>query len=51
MVLSLGIAFGLTRVAFWLGYRRAPPLRAFRFAGGFHAMVAAATLAIASLVP
>ena len=51
MALSLGIAFCLTRVAFRLGYRRAPPLRAIGVAGGFYATVAAVALAIASLVP
>lgn len=41
-VLALGIAFALARVAFWVGYHVAPPLRAFGFAATFYPTVLAA---------
>ena len=40
-VLLLGIAFGIARVAFWIGYHRSRPLRAFGFAASFYPTVAA----------
>ncbi len=42
MVLALGIGFALARVAFWVGYHLAPPLRAFGFAATFYPTVLAA---------
>ncbi len=41
VLVALGVAFALARVAFWIGYRAAPPLRAFGFAATFSATVAA----------
>ncbi len=41
-VLALGIGFALARVAFWIGYHKAPPLRAFGFAATFYPTVLAA---------
>lgn len=41
---ALGISFGLTRIAFWLGYLKSPPLRAFGFAAGFYPTVVCAVL-------
>jgi len=41
-VISLGIGFGLARVAFWIGYHQSPPLRAFGFAASFYPTIAAA---------
>lgn len=35
VVLALGIALAVTRVLFWAGYHRAPPLRGFGFSAGF----------------
>lgn len=50
-VVALGLAFGVTRALFWLGYAASPPLRAFGFAGGFYPTilaVAAALVAVAT---
>ncbi|MGI9395103.1 MAG: MAPEG family protein [Boseongicola sp.] len=41
-VITLGIAFGIARVAFWIGYHHSPPLRAFGFAASFYPTIAAA---------
>lgn len=41
-VLALGIGFAVARVAFWVGYHVAPPLRAFGFAATFYPTVLAA---------
>lgn len=41
-VLALGIGFAVARVAFWVGYHMAPPLRAFGFAATFYPTVLAA---------
>ena len=41
-VLALGIGFAVARVAFWIGYHMAPPLRAFGFAATFYPTVLAA---------
>ncbi len=46
VILVLGIAFALARVAFWVGYHRAPPLRAFGFAASFYPTVLVALWAI-----
>ncbi|MFD3190574.1 MAPEG family protein [Sedimentitalea sp. HM32M-2] len=48
VVLALGVGFGIARLAFWIGYHAAPPLRAFGFAGTFYPTILAAiwTLAI-----
>lgn len=35
VIVTLGIGFALARVAFWIGYHRSPPLRAFGFAASF----------------
>lgn len=40
-VLSLGIGFGVARVAFWVGYHTSPPLRAFGFAATFYPTIVA----------
>lgn len=34
-VIAFGLSFGLTRCAYWAGYRWYPPLRMFGFAAGF----------------
>lgn len=46
VVLYLGFGFAVARLAFWYGYHRAPPLRAFGFAATFYptALVAVWTL-------
>jgi hypothetical protein len=49
VVLALGLGFGLTRIAFWIGYAASPPLRAFGFAGGLYPTVLAAVWAVISL--
>lgn len=36
VVLCLGIGFAVARLAFWAGYHRSPPLRAFGFAATFY---------------
>jgi len=35
VIVVLGISFALTRLIFWIGYHRAPALRAFGFAASF----------------
>ena len=49
MVLTLSIAFVVTRLVFWVGYHISPPLRAFGFAGTFYPTIAAAGYTIFSL--
>lgn len=41
VVLVMGLAFALARLAFWAGYHRAPALRAFGFAATFYPTVLA----------
>ena len=45
---TLGIWFGLARLAFWIGYRKRPVFRATGFAATFHPTVV--VLSISSLV-
>ena len=45
-VIILGISFGITRLAFWIGYHLSPPLRAFGFASGFYATIIAMILSV-----
>ncbi len=40
-ILALGISFGVARIAFWIGYHKSPPLRAFGFAASFYPTIAA----------
>ncbi|TMV07869.1 MAPEG family protein [Ruegeria sediminis] len=42
VAIALGLSFGLTRVLFWIGYHRSPPLRGFGFAATFYPTVLAA---------
>lgn len=42
VVIALGLGFAVMRVLFWVGYHRAPPLRAIGFAGTFYPSVLAA---------
>ncbi len=46
LVLVMSLAFAIARLAFWIGYHRAPPLRAFGFAATFYPTVAAALWAL-----
>lgn len=46
VILVLGIAFALARLAFWAGYHRAPALRAFGFAASFYPTVLVALWAL-----
>jgi hypothetical protein len=46
VVLVMGVAFALSRLAFWIGYHAAPPLRAFGFAATFYTTVFAAIWAV-----
>ncbi len=41
VAVALGCGFALARLAFWVGYHRAPPLRAFGFAATFYPTVLA----------
>ncbi|MCB1343629.1 MAG: MAPEG family protein [Pseudooceanicola sp.] len=43
----LGLAFALARLAFWIGYHLAPPLRAFGFAATFYTTVLAGVWSLA----
>jgi len=40
-VVVIGVAFGVARLAFWIGYHLSPPLRAFGFAASFYPTVLA----------
>lgn len=40
-VIVMGIALGIARLAFWIGYHLSPPLRAFGFAATFYPTVLA----------
>ncbi|WP_111731898.1 MAPEG family protein [Roseovarius amoyensis] len=46
VIVTLGVAFALARVAFWAGYHLAPPLRAFGFAASFYPTVLVALWAL-----
>ena len=46
VILVLGVAFAVARLAFWAGYHRAPPLRAFGFAATFYPTVLVALWAL-----
>lgn len=38
-VIVMGLAMGVARLAFWIGYHLSPPLRAFGFAASFYPTV------------
>lgn len=40
-VIVMGIAMGVARLAFWVGYHLSPPLRAFGFAASFYPTIVA----------
>ncbi len=42
VVLAMGVALALARLAFWAGYHLSPPLRGFGFAASFYPTVLAA---------
>ncbi len=44
---ALGAGFVIARAAFWIGYHRAPPLRAFGFAATFYPTIMALIWAVA----
>ena len=46
VILVLGVAFAVARLAFWAGYHMAPPLRAFGFAATFYPTVLVALWAL-----
>jgi len=46
IAVALGIGFSLARILFWVGYHRAPPLRAFGFAATFTPTMLAALWAL-----
>lgn len=48
VVMVMGIAFALARLAFWGGYHVSPPLRAFGFAATFYPTILAAVWALAA---
>ena len=47
VVVVMGLGFGVARIAFWTGYHRNPPLRAFGFAATFYPTVLAVLWALA----
>lgn len=49
-VLALGAGFAVARLAFWIGYHLAPPLRGFGFAATFYPTVFAALLTLVAAV-
>lgn len=46
VVLVMGFAFGLARLAFWIGYHVSPPMRGFGFAATFYPTVVAAVWSV-----
>ena len=48
VVLVMGFAFGLARLAFWVGYHVSPPMRGFGFAATFYPTVVAAVWSVAA---
>lgn len=46
VIIVLGVAFAVARLAFWVGYHIAPPLRAFGFAATFYPTVLVALWAL-----
>ena len=46
-VVAMGVAFGVARLAFWAGYHRSPPMRAFGFAATFYTTALAALWSLA----
>ena len=42
VIIIMGVAFAVARIAFWVGYHISPPLRAFGFAATFYTTVLAA---------
>lgn len=49
VIMTLGVAFAIARLAFWFGYHRSPPLRAFGFAATFYPTVLVSIWAVISL--
>lgn len=49
-LLTLGVGFAVARLAFWLGYHLAPPLRAFGFAASFYPTLFAALMVLREAV-
>lgn len=50
VVLALGTGLAISRLLFWIGYRTAPPLRAFGFAAGFYPTILAALWTMIALI-
>lgn len=50
MIMTLSAGFAVARLAFWLGYRTSPPLRAFGFGATFYPTVLVALWALWELV-
>lgn len=46
VVLVMGVAFAVARLAFWLGYHLSPPLRGFGFAATFYTTILAAVWSV-----
>lgn len=42
IVMVMGVGFAFSRLAFWIGYHKSPPLRGFGFAATFYTTVLAA---------
>lgn len=47
LVVAMGAGFAVARLAFWIGYHRSPPARAFGFAATFYPTVLATLWALA----
>lgn len=47
VVLVMGVAFGIARLLFWIGYHLSPPMRGFGFAATFYPTVLAAFWSVA----
>lgn len=49
-VIVMGLAMGVARLAFWIGYHISPPLRAFGFAASFYPTVLAVVWTLLKLL-
>ena len=49
-VIAMGLAMGLARMAFWIGYHISPPLRIFGWAASFYPTVLATAWSLWRLV-
>lgn len=50
VVVVMGLAFAISRLAFWIGYHMSPPLRSFGFAATFYTTILAALWSVVAWI-